>query len=199
MLLPLPAVAQVDGFAERSLHEVVDTVSSLKQHLSDGAALIKQHAVGVYYRVIDPTPLAGVRPGAAAAAIAGCLTIGGGATYCVHQGLDPIAGLSGLAAPAQDNKHAKAHPKRADAAQAPAPPVVTTAVPAASATVQQPVVQPTPPPAAQTQPSPAPQDEFDPASAGGGSGKSAQQSSPTPTKPKPATAPTGGAGEFGGP
>ena len=42
-----------------------------------------------YYRVADPTPLAGVRPGAAAATVASCLALGGGATYCVERGIDP--------------------------------------------------------------------------------------------------------------
>ena len=47
---------------------------------------------GRVLRVADPTPLAGLRPGAAAAAIAGCLAIGGGATYCAEQGVNPIRG-----------------------------------------------------------------------------------------------------------
>ncbi len=63
-------------------------------------ASVKQHAAGAYSRVLDPTPLAGVRPGAAVAAVAGCLAVGGGTTYCVSQGVDPVGGLARIVSPA---------------------------------------------------------------------------------------------------
>ena len=100
-LLPVPVAEQArPGLVERALHGAAEALSSGKQHgrdgasaarehVADGASQVKQHA---YARVVDPTPLAGVRPGAAAAAVAGCLAIGGGATYCAQQGVDPIAG-----------------------------------------------------------------------------------------------------------
>ena len=55
---------------------------------------MKSHATAAYTRAADPTPLAAVRPGAAAAAVAGCLAVGGGTTLCVTQGVDPIGGLA---------------------------------------------------------------------------------------------------------
>src|SRR5215216_2185278 len=65
----------------------------------DGLANVKQHAAGALNRALDPTPLAGVRPGAAAATVAGCLAIGGGTSYCVTQGVDPIGDLAQVVAP----------------------------------------------------------------------------------------------------
>ena len=100
--LPLPALEQTHpATLERAVHHLADGFASLRQWTSDGASglrqqagdstgQLKQHASAVYYRVIDPTPLAGLRPGAAAAAIAGCLAIGGGTTYCVTQNVDPV-------------------------------------------------------------------------------------------------------------
>ena len=76
--------------------------------MADGASQVKQHA---YARVVDPTPLAGLRPGAAAAAIAGCLAVGGGATYCAQQGVDPIGGLTAVVAPAHTREALRAAPQ----------------------------------------------------------------------------------------
>ncbi|MDP9294294.1 MAG: sigma-70 family RNA polymerase sigma factor, partial [Actinomycetota bacterium] len=133
VLLPVPAVAQAHShIVERVAQTGTDVLSGarpdategaggLRRHASDAAAQVREHLAAAYYRTIDPTPLTGVRPGAVAAAVAGCLAIGGGATYCVQQGVDPIAGLTGLAAPHHDKKP-KRHAKRARVAQAPAPP-----------------------------------------------------------------------------
>src|SRR4051794_8524282 len=54
---------------------------------------LRHHAFSLYNRISDPTPLAGVRPGAVAAALAGCIAVGGGATYCVNQHVDPLTAL----------------------------------------------------------------------------------------------------------
>ena len=109
VLLPVPVAEQArPGLIERALHGAAEALSSgkrhgrdgasaVREHVADGASQLKQHA---YARVVDPTPLAGLRPGAAAAAIAGCLAIGGGATYCAQQGVDPIGGLTAVVAPA---------------------------------------------------------------------------------------------------
>ena len=72
-LVPVPAVEPArPGLVDWTL-----------QRASEAAASIKQHASSAYARAVDPTPVAGARPGAAVAAIAGCLAIGGGTTYCV--------------------------------------------------------------------------------------------------------------------
>ena len=107
-LVPIPPAVEVHGDAiERVLHAGTDAVSATqpaagehavgaRSHLSDAIAQAREHATSVYYRVIDPTPLVGVRPGAVAAAVAGCIAVGGGATYCVQQNADPLAVFGGL-------------------------------------------------------------------------------------------------------
>jgi len=211
-ILPVPAVEQAHpGLVERAVHGAADAVSAVhrhvresvlgaREHVADGAAQAKQHAASTYYRVVDPTPLAGVRPGAAAAAIAGCLAVGGGATYCVQKGVDPIAGLSDVVAPAHHEKPAKAKPKKkATAAQAPVPPapVPTVTTPAPTPTPSpQPAAQATPQTTTQSQPAPSPQDEYEPVTAQSASTAGTSQMS-TPKKPAPA--PAGGPGEFDGP
>lgn len=206
-VLPVPAVEQAHpGLVERAVHGAADavsglrrhaseTVSSAREHITDGAAQAKQHVATTYYRAVDPTPLATVRPGAAAATVASCLALGGGSTYyCVQQGVDPISALSGVVAPPR----AESPPKREKAAEtSPVPPAVTPTVEAQPTpapeqpAVTQPAVTPTPEP-----PPPAPQEEYEPVNPSGG-GNAASQSSSTPAKPAPA--PAGGPGEFDGP
>jgi DNA-directed RNA polymerase specialized sigma24 family protein len=212
--LPLPAVEQADpGLVERTIHGAAETISGLRRHVTetvsstreqvaDGAAQAKQHAAATYYRVVDPTPLAGVRPGAAAAAVAGCLAIGGGTTYCVQQGVDPIGALSGVVAPAHEKQKQPRPAKRENAAEkSPAPPVVSPPVEATPTpeppAATQPIATPTPkpePPA--PTPPPAPQEEYEPVSPSG-AGAASSQSSSTPARPAPA--PADGPGEFDGP
>jgi len=211
-ILPVPAVEHAHpGAVERAIHSAADVVSTVRrhvrdsvlgarEHVADGAAQAKQHVASTYYRAVDPTPLAGVRPGAAAAAIAGCLAVGGGATYCVQKGVDPIAGLSGVVAAAQHEKPAKEKPrKKASAAQAPATPapVPTVTTPAPTPTPSpQPGAQTTPQTTTASEPPPSPQDEYEPVTAQSASTSSTSQSS-TPKKPAPA--PASGPGEFDGP
>ena len=126
VLLPVPVAEQArPGLIERALHGAAEALSSgkrhgrdgasaVREHVADGASQVKQHA---YARVVDPTPLAGLRPGAAAAAIAGCLAVGGGATYCAQQGVDPIGGLTAVVAPAHHEKRSEPRRKPARAAQ----------------------------------------------------------------------------------
>lgn len=198
-LLPLPAVQQLDpGLAEHIVHGATKAGSAVKQQLAGAGTHIKQHAASTYYRAVDPTPLAGVRPGAAAATVAGCLAIGGGATYCVQQDVDPIGGLSAVITPAHHEHHSKPHKKPTHASQAPAPQAVVTPPvqpPTTTAPPQQPT-QTTPPVTTQPEPPPAPQDEYEPSSAGAGSTETHTSSS---TASEPAAAPTNGPGEFGGP
>jgi hypothetical protein len=212
-LLPVPPT--VEGHAhivERAIHTGSDLLSSghptttpappgLRGQVTSVAGHLRDQAAAAYYRTVDPTPLAGARPGAVAAAVAGCLAVGGGTTYCVQQGADPLRALAVLGASSHKRKHEpkpKVHPNRAHAAQVPAPPVVTPTVAAPPQTVQ----QPPPAPAASTTttaaPPPAPEDQFEPTSAGGATEPSEPATgSSRPTKPAPA--PAGGAGEFGGP
>lgn len=197
VLLPVPAVAEAHpGRIGRALHSATDALSAAKQHASEAVAPVKQHVAATYYRAVDPTPIAAARPGAVAAAVAGCIAIGGGASYCVNQGVDPIAGLSALVAPAHHQRHRASHRTVRVAHALPAT-VATSTVPAATPTpLPQPAVQTTAQPATQTEPSPVPQDEYEPVTASAAS-SGAGQSSSTPSKPAPA--PAGGPAEFGGP
>ena len=157
-----------------------------------------------YYRTVDPTPLVGVRPGAVAAAVAGCLAVGGGATYCVQQSTDPITVFTGLAGTAHHEHKPKPHTRRARAAQAPTTPAVTPTVTAAptptptpTSTVQTTTAQAPATTATTSAPPPAPEDQFEPTSPGTTSQPPAQTSTSKPKQPAPA--PAGGPGEFDGP
>jgi len=197
-VLPVPVAAGAqEHVVERVVHASTEVLPGsgtptgespvgVRRHAAELVAQVRDHATGAYYRIVDPTPLAGVRPGAVAAAVAGCLAVGGGATYCVEQGADPIAALTGLAAPVHQHEKSKPRPPRARVAQAPSPPVVTPTVPAPTPT---PTPTPTPLPA-------APQDEYEPGSATASSSP-AQAASSNSTKP--AAAPASGPGEFDGP
>lgn len=212
-LLPVPPVVENHAhLSERVIHAGADALSSgpspatasptgLRRHLASVVGHVREQATVAYYRTVDPTPLAGVRPGAVAAAVAGCLAIGGGATYCVQQGADPFTTLAGLGAPEHHPREKpKARHKRARAAQATAPPVVTPTVTTPTVTTPTQTVQQTTTPAPTTtttaQPPPAPEDQFEPTSAG--ASQTATQASTS--KPKqPASAPSDGPSEFGGP
>jgi RNA polymerase sigma factor (sigma-70 family) len=208
-LLPLSAAEQADpGILERALHAAADAVSSAKKRVTDGAtgardqfsegvAHAKQQTTATYYRVADPTPLAGVRPGAAAATVASCLALGGGATYCVERGIDPTRVFTG---PASSHRHeAKSVGKRHAVAAAASPTPTATPTPQVSPQPT-PTVQAPPEPTATTQPTPAPeppapQDEYEPVSPSPAA--QATQASSTPKQPAPA--PADGPGEFDGP
>jgi RNA polymerase sigma factor (sigma-70 family) len=216
-ILPVPAVAQAHtGLVERTVHSAADLVSTVRrqvketvvgarEHLADGTAQAKQHAAAAYYRAADPTAIVGVRPGAVAATIAGCLAIGSGAGYCIKQGVGPIPMLARTQAAQHQPRKPHHQPKRARVAQAT---TSTIAAPAPTpAPTSPPPTQTTPPATTSTQsapattttqsaPPPAPQDEFEPGSAPSSS-TSAPATSTTTTKP--ARAPASGSSEFGGP
>lgn len=209
-LLPIPPVAGAhEHVAERVVHSAADALSGpagaapegpagLRRHATDVVAQLREHATAAYYRTIDPMPLAGARPGAVAATVAGCLAAGGAGTYCAQQVGDPITALRGLAAATQKDDRPKAQPKRAAVAPVPAP-VVTQTAPPPPVVVQQPPPPP-PPPVTSTTPAappPSPQQEFEPTAPASASTTSTQPR-PAPT-PGPSPAPADGPTEFGGP
>ena len=212
VLLPVPVVTQGQGHLVERVAQIgsdaltsapshaAEPTGAIRRHASSAAAYVREQLASAYYRAVDPTPLAGTRPGAVAAAIAGCLAVGGGATYCVQQGADPIVALTGAAAPAHHHHKRKAAPKRAHAAQAQAPPVVTPTItaPTPTPTPTQPSQSQAPATTTQAAPPPAPQYEYEPSSTGGGGGSAPAQAASSNTT-KPAAAPAGGAGEFDGP
>lgn len=206
-LTPLPPVAATHVHViERVVHAGTDLVAA-GPRASQGPAGVRRHVAGVlghlrdqaaaaYYRTVDPTPFAGVRPGAVAATVAGCLAIGGGANYCVQQGADPITVLARIGGATEHRKIEKPRLHRARASQPPAPPVVTPTITAPVQPVQS-TPAPTPTTTTTAAPPPAPQDEFEPTSAGVGSQTSA--ATRAPKSKQPASAPPDGPGEFGGP
>jgi RNA polymerase sigma factor (sigma-70 family) len=192
---PSPPIAVSDHARPRLVDWAV-------QRASDGVASVKQHAASAYARAADPTPLAGVRPGAAVAAVAGCLAVGGGTTLCVTQGVDPIGGLAQVVSPARDQKPAEPRKQRAPRKRAsasptstPAPPPVATAQP--SAPSPGPTADASPQPTPTRTPPPTPEEEYEPL-APATAASSAPPSSPRPSR-TPAPAPAGGPGEFDGP
>jgi hypothetical protein len=90
--LPLPVFECGDGLATR----IADSVTAVRDQIADLTAGAKQHVLAATTRVDAGTAgMAGaVRPGTVAAAVAGCLALGGGATYCAVEGLpQPVRGL----------------------------------------------------------------------------------------------------------
>jgi DNA-directed RNA polymerase specialized sigma24 family protein len=137
-LLPAPPVVEAHAdVVERVAQAGTEALSSgrppapggVRKHLADAVAHVREQAAAVYYRTVDPTPLAGVRPGGAAAVVASCLAVGGGATYCVTNSVDPIAGLARAVAPAgqQDKQRPReARNVRQQATPTPTPTVAAT-------------------------------------------------------------------------
>jgi len=189
-LLPIPAVEQArPGMGDWTV-----------QRAGEGVASIKQHAAAVYSRALDPTPLAGVRPGAAAAAITGCLAIGGGTTYCVSQSVDPIGGIAQIVAPARESNKAEPRKRRAVARQSataiPAPSPVATVVAPPAVEPTRAASQPTPRPTPKPTPPPVAEEEYEPLAPAAST--ASQPKSVTPAR-TPAPAPASGPGEFDGP
>jgi Sigma-70, region 4 len=104
-LLPFPGL--VAG-AHGSLDGAPRWVEGLRERTNDLLASVKQHVMSLVARADPSAPhyALAARPGAAAAAVAGCLAIGGGATYCVLHGVDiPHSALAPGHTPAA--RHAK--------------------------------------------------------------------------------------------
>ncbi|MBJ7329183.1 MAG: hypothetical protein JHC95_04745 [Solirubrobacteraceae bacterium] len=101
VLLPVPPVAVEQHDAIGRLVQsgadalaASDQPSGVRRQVADTTAHIREHLTSAYIRVTDPSPLAGVRPGAMAAAVVGCIAVGSGATYCVQQNAPSLIGIS---------------------------------------------------------------------------------------------------------
>jgi RNA polymerase sigma factor (sigma-70 family) len=188
-MLPAPVAEGVSpGIMERLAQKSADGFSSLKQHVLDSGAQIKQQAATTYYRAVDPTPLAAARPGTVASVIASCIAIGGGATYCVEQGVDPLGAAKGLIASAPENE---SEPTTAPPAESQGPTYTPVEPPVEEAPAPEPNPEPEPQPQPEPEPEPSPPPEFEPAP------------EPEPTAespaPEPAPVPANSGPEFGGP
>lgn len=191
-MLPAPAAEGASpGLIERALHKSADSLSSVKQYVLDGGAQVKQHATSTYYRAVDPTPLAAARPGTAAAVIASCIAIGGGAaTYCVEQGVDPLGAAKGLVAAAPEEQPEQTSPPESESTGPTYTPAETPVV-EEPAPAPEPEPQPTPEPQSKSEPEPKPrpEDSFEPVSPSYQSSETESESSYEATEEAPAPAP----------
>lgn len=118
-----PAAVEVahPGLVGRFVGRAGEALSSAKRHVLGGATQVKQQAAAGYARAADPTPLAGIRPGAVAVVVAGCLAVGtGAATYCAQEGVDPLTAATGLiAGPGEEAKEESPPAKEPEGATEP--------------------------------------------------------------------------------
>jgi RNA polymerase sigma factor (sigma-70 family) len=186
--LPLPVLADREGLLTHAVNGFV----AVKGQLLDVATNVKQHAAMGVARVDATT--AGystvARPGTVAAALAGCLALGGGATYCAVEGLpDPVRSLVTHERPARAQRpERKPKPKQVKR-QAAAQPAPTTTVAAKPKQVSKPKPQTRSTSTPAPKPTPV-QKEF----GLDGSGSTASPAA-TPQAPPPTPAP-GPPGEF---
>jgi RNA polymerase sigma factor (sigma-70 family) len=193
---PAPALTHVPG--DGPFPAVLDGLEKIRGHAVDLVSGAKHQAVSLSVRASDPTPLAGARPGAVAAAVAGCLAVGAGG-YCAVQGIAPVPLKPGQAKPVA----AKPHPEKSQADQLPRPAEVTpapnepepkpapTTAPSPPPTTS-PAPAASPPPSTPPPPKPQSQEFFD-------SGTNPAPASPSTHSAAPAPAPATPRGEFDGP
>ncbi|NLT04887.1 MAG: sigma-70 family RNA polymerase sigma factor, partial [Solirubrobacterales bacterium] len=116
-LLPLPAVV-----GERLLDRLVRLVESVRDALAGQTSAAKHHATDIATRVETGFgAYAGARPGAAVMAVAGCIAVGGGATYCAVEGVPDVLKPPGIASKARERPRPEPAPQPA-AAPAPVAP-----------------------------------------------------------------------------
>ena len=183
-----------DGLAHLR-ERVAGSPGSARQHVSEAAGAVKQHTAGALARM-DPTPVAGARPGAATAAIVGCLAIGGGAaTYCIQNDVNPINGLAAIVQdePPKRVLEDRTQPEESMSDQRPiAPPAVVDSPPEpAPAPPEEPQEPPQAPPPPPPKPTPAAVQFGEPANPPPATQASAEPSPPTAAKPAPVPAEDG--------
>lgn len=206
-ILPVPAAEGASpGFVERVLHKSAEGLSSIKQHIVDGGSQAKQQVAAGSYRAVDPTPLAAARPGTVATALATCiLAIGGGATYCAQQGIDPLGAARGLIASGPESEPEPPAPSPEPESTGPTyTPVEPTEVEEAPAPEPTPTAEQEPDPKPKAEP-PPPEDSFEPSSPAytsseGGSEETYEASEAAPVEStQSAPAPAQPGPQFGGP
>ena len=186
------------GVIERAINRSAEGLSSLKQQIINGGVQAKQQMAAGYYRAVDPTPFATARPGAAVAVLASCLAVGGGAAYCVEQGVDPVGAAKGLIATASEGEEPAGAPP---SEPTPPAPVYTPAeLPGGESPAPE-----TRPPAAEEPPEPEPtpprEDSFEPVTPAyqSSNGEAETLEAPEAAPPEPAPVRPGAGPQFGGP
>jgi putative zinc finger protein len=145
----------------RPLEAVGAALDSARTQLSDFVSGAKQQAVSLSVRATDPTPLAGARPGAVAAAVAGCLAAGTGA-YCAVEGAVPEPLRFGPLAQERASADQPERSQRQPVASEPDPAPPVAAPPQAEPPVAEPpvaVAEPAPPASSAPSPESAPEPE----------------------------------------
>jgi RNA polymerase sigma factor (sigma-70 family) len=208
-MLPPVAEGASPGVVRRVAESAGEKLSALRQHVLDGGAQVKQHAASTYYRAVDPTPLAAARPGTVGAVIASCLAIGGGAaSYCVHEGVDPLGAAQGLIASSQPDSESESEQTSPPTEKESTAPTYTPAEPTTAEEPQatpEPTPQPAPepPPKPEPEPEPTPQDSFEPVTPAYQSSETESESSYEATEAapaaEPAPVPANSGPQFGGP
>jgi RNA polymerase sigma factor (sigma-70 family) len=219
VILPAPAIEQASpGLLGRLAHRTADGLASVKQQVLGGASHAKQQALAgasqakqqiatTYSRAVDPTPLAGARPGTVAAVLVSCVTIGGSAaTYCAQNSVDPIGAAAGLIAGGEEES--KTPPESSPPTETPEATAVVP--PAPTPEVEQPAAETEPAPAPEEEPKPTPEpsppppeQSFEPASPNypaveaEAEYQAPETSSSESARPAPVSG--GGAPQFGGP
>ncbi|MEX2413519.1 MAG: ECF-type sigma factor [Thermoleophilaceae bacterium] len=186
-LLPAPAADQTaPGVVERVGQKTSEGLSAIKQQIAEASGHVKQQAANAYVRAADPTPLAGARPGAVAAVVAGCLAIGTGYT-CVEQGINPLTSLPGLGERAPDQRATNPPPQTIEEPPAPTP------VAGEPTAAPEPARAPAPAPAPEPDPTPQPVSPT-PAPPSGSDSLSGLSGDPTaePAPPQPNSTDFGG-------
>jgi RNA polymerase sigma factor (sigma-70 family) len=204
-MLPAPvAEGASPGVLEGMAQKPADGFASVKQQILDGLTQLKQQAAATYYRAVDPTPLAAARPGTVATVVASCIALGGSATFCVEQGVNPLGAARGLIASAPKTEPL---PSSEPPEATPAAPVYTPTEPAS-----QPPTAETVPAEVETAPEPQPErspppveDSYEPSrpaymasESGGESSYETSEAEPVES-PEPAPAPPSAGPQFGGP
>jgi RNA polymerase sigma factor (sigma-70 family) len=193
-LLPTPALLGERG----ELGRIGEAAAALREAIADMAGSAKQHALSLVARA-DPSAAGyatAVRPGAVAAAVAGCVALAGGTTYCVVEGVpQPLRSIL---------RPADGEPKRAERPKPKAPRTSATVQPQRTPTPRAVVATPTPterasrrreparrsPTPVPTAP-PAPVQEFglegsgEPATSGGGTPSNSPPASTAPSAAPP--------------
>jgi DNA-directed RNA polymerase specialized sigma24 family protein len=189
-MLPLPATVM----SGRPLARLGELAGMVRDHVGGAAVGAKQQLATVATR-IEPGSAgyaAAARPGAVASIVAGCVALGGGATYCAVEGVpDPVRSL--LRPDAQALRRPHDEKKRAEPAadgQTVAPPPQPALPTEPTEPQPQPEPGPAPPP-----PTPTPVErEF--GLEGSGEPAPSTAGGLEPASPSPSPAPSGPPGEF---
>jgi RNA polymerase sigma factor (sigma-70 family) len=198
---------------ERAAQRSADMLAALKEQIpGGGGGSWKDHATtALTSRAgVDPTPLAAARPGTVAAFVASCvLTVGGAATYCVQNNVNPVGAASGLIASSGGETEEATTPTES---APPSAPVYTPAepspeaeeAPAAEPQQDQPPTEKAPEPAPQA--APAPEDSFEPTAQASAptegeseSVESSEAPAPVESSSRPAPVAASSPPQFGGP